>query len=169
MSNEKRMKLKEIEGMRVVFTGIFERFGQKKSFKGYLKPTILLIDIKDGKGVILTEHLWFNYTNAFRELGEIEKGDVIQFTARVKKYYKGYNGYRIDVYKQHSIDYKLSNPTKTVNLTHPEKRLISWEEKAEKCFVCGNALVRCDFLGKIEYYCRKCKELFNEKGEEKNG
>lgn len=60
----------------------------------------------------MTDHLWFNYTKGFKGLGELKIGDVIQFNARVKKYYKGYFGYLEDVPRSQQRDYKLSHPTK---------------------------------------------------------
>lgn len=93
---------------RGVFTGRFERKGIK-SFKDHYSETILLLDIRDSSGEQVTDHLWFNMTKGFRNLGTLEQGMIIQFEARVAEYYKGYVGYEG---WEREKDYKLSHPTK---------------------------------------------------------
>jgi len=105
-----REKLKNIEGSREEFSGIFVRFGFKNGFKGIVK-TVLFKDIKNNKNEIVADHLWFNLTKGFDNLKLIEN-DVIRFTARTKKYIKGYFGRREDIYVPMEEDYKLSHPTK---------------------------------------------------------
>lgn len=105
-----RKKLKKIENERASFTGEFERFGIKNGYRGPLK-TVLLVNVKDRKGKLITDHLWFNLTKGFDNL-DLEEGDIIKFDARVKSYLKGYKGYRDDVYKPLEYDYKLSYPSK---------------------------------------------------------
>jgi sortase (surface protein transpeptidase) len=73
--------------------------------------TVLLKDISDLNGNLLTDHLWFNYTKGFKNLGELNEGDVIQFDGRSKSYEKGYRGYRDDIYKPIETDYRFSHPT----------------------------------------------------------
>ena len=80
---------------------------RKNGYKGPV-PTVLLKDVKNVEGKVLTDHLWFNYTKGFQSLGELKEGDIVQFNARCKEYEKGYKGYRADVYKPIEIDYKLS-------------------------------------------------------------
>jgi len=68
---------------------------------------IILQDIKDKTGEIVTDHLWFNYTELFKQLWEsdnLHPGNIIEFYARVKPYTKGY--------EKDEFDYKLSFPTK---------------------------------------------------------
>lgn len=105
-----RKKLSNIEGVRDTFTGVFERFGIKNGWNG-IEKTVLLKDIKNKNGDVVSDHLWFNLTKGFEKL-QLKKGDVVQFDARVKEYYKGYKGYRDDIYKPIEKDYKLSYPTK---------------------------------------------------------
>lgn len=107
-----RRKLQEIEEFRGTFTGVFVRMGGKRGYKGML-PTLLLKDVRNQDGEMMTDHLWFNFTKGFQKLREIREGDVIQFDARVKPYEKGYKGRRVDVYDSSiQLDYKLSHPTK---------------------------------------------------------
>lgn len=102
------------ENERLKFTGVVERFGTKNGYMGE-EPTILLLDVKDDEGNVVTEHLWFNLTKGFEKLNLLQ-GDKVQFVARVKEYTKGYRGYRDDVYKPIERDYKLSHPTKVIKL-----------------------------------------------------
>jgi len=110
-----RKKLQQIEDERDTFIGVFDRFGEKNGYKGTLR-TVLLKDIKNKYGEIITNHLWFNLTKGFDKLN-MKQGDIIQFDARVKEYVKGYKGYRDDVYKPLEIDYRLSHPTKLSKVT----------------------------------------------------
>lgn len=84
---------------RSTFTGRFVRFGSKP---GRLE-TILLADIADRFGNVLTDHLWFNRTKGFIDLGPLRAGDRVMFDARVKTYRKAGRVVR--------IDYKLSYPS----------------------------------------------------------
>ena len=93
--------------VRDTFIGIFERLGSKNGWFG--QRTVLLKDIKNKEGEVITDHLWFNLTKGFQKL-HMREGDIIQFDARVKAYVKGYN--KID----RKIDYKLSYPTKLKKL-----------------------------------------------------
>ena len=78
------------------------------------EPTVLLVDIKDEFDVILTDHLWFNYTKGFQDLGKLKPGDQIEFDARVAKYEKGYKGRDefLQLSRPVETDYHLSYPTK---------------------------------------------------------
>lgn len=111
MRNELQ-KLGEKE--RHTFTGQFERFGQKPAYKGPIPDiTILLLNVKDESGTVVTDHLWFKYTKGF-EACDLKVGDIVKFDARVKEYEKGYKGYRdIEAEIMHPVsrDYKLSYPT----------------------------------------------------------
>ena len=110
--NQGRNALANYRELRGTFTGVFERQGIKNGWTGPEK-TILLLEIKDEKGQVLCDHLWFNYTKGFQSLGNLAKGDIIQFDARAKTYIKGYRGWRDDVWdKPVSQDWKLSFPTK---------------------------------------------------------
>lgn len=107
-----RKQLSTINNTRQKFTGTFERFGEKSGWQGNIDFTLLLTDVKDQEGKLMTEHLWFNLTKQFNAL-KLQEGDVVEFHARVKRYFKGYRGYREDIYdKPVETDYKLSHPTK---------------------------------------------------------
>ena len=106
-----RTGLKKIDQVRKKFQGVYHREGRKTNWKGYSETTILLKDIKDESGRIVTDHAWFALTRGFEDLGQLNAGDVIEFEARVTEYRKGYVNRRISV-DQRSVDYKLSRPTK---------------------------------------------------------
>lgn len=112
-SHKMRTALKPLDNLRREFTGTFERFGRKTSYKGYPTVTVLLTDIKDSSGKTVTDHLWFSYTKGFLALGDLREGDLIEFHARVREYVKGYRGYRDDAAMENPprIDYRLSHPT----------------------------------------------------------
>lgn len=106
-----RVELKKIENRRDKFHGVFEKYGSKSNWKGYQETTVLMKDIKDTNGKIVSDHLWFNLTKGFEKLGQINSGDVIYFEARVKPYTKGYVNYRKGI-DDRVTDYRLSHPTK---------------------------------------------------------
>ena len=91
--------------VRKRFRGTFERFGTKTGWQGREVITLLLKNIMDlSNQQEITDHLWFTYTKRFQEVN-LKEGNIIEFDARVKEYWKGY---REDIEK----DYKLSHPTK---------------------------------------------------------
>lgn len=113
-NNPMRHELKKIgKAERHTFTGIFERTGYKTAYhhlNPIYSPTLLLTEIRDLNGKLIADHLWFNYTKSFLKLGQLLRGDIIQFDARVANYTKGY-------YLCQTNDYKLSYPTK-IRLRH---------------------------------------------------
>jgi len=113
-----RQELQKIREQRKTFIGIFGRYGSKTNWHGFPETTILLIDIKDSNGKIITNHIWFKMTKGFEKLGELKEKDVIQFDARVKNYIKGYHGRKAEEYGEENYeeDYKLNFPTKIIKL-----------------------------------------------------
>lgn len=112
-----REKLKEIAGVRQRFTAVFVRFGSKKAFKGPPIVTLLFKNIKDKHKKDYCDHIWFTNNEQFKTL-DLQPGDQISFTARVREYTKGYQGKRHDdeFYNSKPIskDYRLSHPNKIV-------------------------------------------------------
>jgi phenylpropionate dioxygenase-like ring-hydroxylating dioxygenase large terminal subunit len=108
-----RKHLELLHGQRLTFRGVFVRQGKKRAYRGYGNlgdghdRTVLLRDITDESKRLVADHLWFNMTETFVAASPVE-GDVIQFDARVDDYTKGY--------ERDHYDYKLSRPTKVVNL-----------------------------------------------------
>lgn len=120
-----RTELKKINGVRSRFKGIFERNGTKKNWHGFPEPTILLKDITDQSGKVVTEHLWFTLTKGFESLGTLTPGDVVEFDARVTPYTKGYRGYRDDVDSYSSTDYRLSHPTRISRVSNQVELILA--------------------------------------------
>ena len=77
--------------------------------------TVLLVDVRDSDGNLVTDHLWFNYTKGFESLGDLQEGDVIRFDARVRPYVKGYVNQRAYI-DEREVDYKLAYPTKVARV-----------------------------------------------------
>ena len=110
MPSHARKALGANEGMRGLYTGEFVRTGCKP---GYISGvhTVLLKDITDETGQIVTDHQWFNMTKGF-EQANLKLGDLVEFRATVKKYIKGYKGRQEYIfYKPNKADYMLSRPT----------------------------------------------------------
>ncbi len=123
-----RKALKQLNGERRRFVGVFVRFGEKKAWKGSTLTTILLKDICDGaSGKLMSDHLWFNLTKEFANL-TLKEGVCVSFDARVKSYYKGYQGYREDVDKPVERDFRLANPTKVKIVTHNPAQEGLWKK-----------------------------------------
>jgi hypothetical protein len=94
---------------RTRFCGTFIKYGQKNGYKGRLEQTVLLINIIEitNPTIILTDHLWFNYTKGFSVLN-LQSGDIIEFNARVDVYQKGYSEDSED--NPFRLDYRLTYP-----------------------------------------------------------
>ena len=110
MPSQVRKALGVNEGKRGLYIWKFDRTGSKSGYKGRL-DTVLLKDIKDETGHIVTDHQWFNMTKGFKQ-ADLKHGDLVKFRATVKKSPKGYRGRREDVFDKPIIaDYYLSRPT----------------------------------------------------------
>jgi hypothetical protein len=106
-----RKLLKQQEGRRGEFRATVAQFGTKSAFRGPDLPTMLLRDVKDETGQIVTDHLWMTVGKQLSRLN-VQVGEEIVFVARVTRYEKGYKGFREDVFAAPpSTDYRLSYPT----------------------------------------------------------
>lgn len=96
---------------RYTFSALFVRFGMKNGYVGPIE-TVLLSNVCDEAGNLITDHLWFNKTKGFAKL-DLIKDDIVSFNARVSSYQKGYKGYNFEKRLNCPIenDYKLSYPT----------------------------------------------------------
>ncbi|MFC6261765.1 hypothetical protein [Levilactobacillus fujinensis] len=108
----RRQRLEQL-GMaeRHQFYGRFERYGYKAGYRGE-EPTLLLREVRlviGGK--LMANHLWFNLTKGFGDLGQLQRGDIVQFNGRVDRYVKGYQGVKDRISRDTVIDYHLSRPT----------------------------------------------------------
>jgi|SRR5450759_1608184 hypothetical protein len=75
--------LEEKEGTRCIFTGECVR---NEIDYGYLSVNemLLLKDIKDETGQIVTDYQWFNMAKGFTN-ANLFPGDVVEFSGKVKK------------------------------------------------------------------------------------
>jgi len=106
-----REVLQSRNGKRGRFSGTVKSFGKKKAYRGPDLVTLLLVDIRDEQGTEVADHLWFVVRKQLKAL-DLQPGDKIEFTARVKPYIKGYRGRRdLDDAAPVSTDYKLSHGT----------------------------------------------------------
>jgi phage tail sheath gpL-like len=106
-----REAMQSREGERGKFCGTVERFGTKTAYRGPAIPTVLIVDVRDASGALMTDHLWMTVGKQIAALSLVA-GDTVEFEARITSYEKGYFGYRDDVYKPAETDYRLSFPTK---------------------------------------------------------
>lgn len=90
-----------------------------ESSRGHLE----LKDIRTINSEYLCDHLWVEITNNIR-LINYRKGDVIQFDARVRTYYKGGHSCK-GYYKEKEFDYGLYRIRACVNLTRTEGKLVA--------------------------------------------
>jgi hypothetical protein len=105
------------DGDRVRVRATIQRFGLKTSY-GYTKRTILLVDVRDAEtGTPLADHLWLT---AGKWTFMLREGSMIEFTARIGPYIKGYRGRREDVDAPISLDWRLQRPTKVQLIREPE-------------------------------------------------
>lgn len=110
-----RKKLKSVNGKRMRFRAIVERFGTKKNYHGYPEPTILLKQVTFvDNGVVATDHIWFTVGKTINKL-MLKPGEIVEFDARVGEYIKGYVNHR-DYIDERQVDYKLNRPTKFAKL-----------------------------------------------------
>jgi hypothetical protein len=106
-----RKLLKQQEGRRGEFRGTVAQFGTKRAFRGPDLPTMLLKDVEDETGQIVTDHVWMTVGKQLSRLN-VQVGEEVVFVARVTRYEKGYKGSREDVFAAPpSTDYPLSYPT----------------------------------------------------------
>jgi hypothetical protein len=110
MDREIRYKLKELVGLKIRVYGIFDRFGTK-TYKHHESKTLVLQDVRDRGGKILTDHLWFYCGKKFDKL-KLKHGDQVRFEATVGTYMKGYGEYS-------HTDYTLKYPSQIIKMSHP--------------------------------------------------
>lgn len=108
-----REQLKNIEGERVKFKAVVDRFGTKSNWYGFPQQTICFKNVKFEDGSFATDHIWFTVGKTIEKL-ELKENDDVEFFARPSKYIKGYKNRYVD---ERRIDYKLNNPTKFKKLS----------------------------------------------------
>jgi hypothetical protein len=80
-----RIDLRQYEFDRRTYTGEFVKYGFMDCNR---RRTILLQDIKDEQGNLVTRHLWIAKPRYFME-ARLNNGDIVEFTGVVRRYCKG--------------------------------------------------------------------------------
>lgn len=130
-----RIELKNLGSeKRYTFTARVGRQGTKPGWQGEIIDTILLNNVKlkeNGKEV--TSHIWFILGTNF-ENSECQEGDIIEFSARVSYYEKGWRGKKAEEYGESRTekDWKLERPTKIKIIQKVSFEEIERREKAEE-------------------------------------
>ena len=98
------------------YIATFSHTSTRRDDMDWLQETVLLTDVYRADTMeFMTDHLWFDYTFGFRDV-KLQKGDRIQFEAKVESYERGYKGYYDGLYPPITIDYKLSSPKHIIKL-----------------------------------------------------
>jgi hypothetical protein len=110
---------------RYTFIATFERYGSRENrFSYYPEITLLFLNIihKDS-GRKVADHIWIKSGKRFDDMGELKKGDKIQFDARVDEYVKGYIGRKAEENGEAwtQRDWRLSFPTKIIRIERQEE------------------------------------------------
>lgn len=109
-----RDKLEILDGKRITIIGSFDRVGSRFMSYGCTntkKSTFILNNLLDKDGNFLCDHMWFDQTKGFKELGRLQQGDQLQFVARCKKYSKNGSYDENGIFSYNNMDYKFSYPS----------------------------------------------------------
>jgi hypothetical protein len=77
-----------LEGQRLTVTGTVLRLSTRRDWAGIRIPTVMLGQVKDTNGQLLTDHVWLPVGKRLA-LAELHLGDIVQFSARVLPYRRG--------------------------------------------------------------------------------
>ncbi len=91
-----RTELQPLEGRRVTFTGTFIRFGVFETKWGFNKK-VLLKNVKDIQGHHMAQHISLSEPSDVKVFEGFGQGEVLQFSAVVYSYVKGYHGENIEL------------------------------------------------------------------------
>jgi hypothetical protein len=110
-----RNELKKLNNLRRVFSATVDRFGRRNinRLNKDVVWTIVLKNITDKDGNLITDHLWLNLTKEFDKLN-IREGDRVEFSARVVEYYKSKHG------SSSEKDYKLDKLLSVKKIQHTD-------------------------------------------------
>jgi len=102
--------LEDKEGTRCIFTGECVR---NEIDYGYLSVNemLLLKDIKDETGQIVTDYQWFNMAKGFSN-ANLFPGDVVEFSGKVKKNTLGKKKLFDGSYSSVKDNFKITFPSK---------------------------------------------------------
>ena len=103
-----RVNLQPLNGKRGVFRATVGRRDVFKTPTG-MRQKVLLKDLMDAENQTLAEHVSIADPVSVKEMMFLMDGDLIQFTAIVYEYIKGYKGQELELRLSHpiSVDYSL--------------------------------------------------------------
>lgn len=104
-----RTELKKLANRRCRFVGTYQATIDHWNWKGEAHDSVLLTNIYDTEGELLTGHTWIQDTFAFGNL-RLHKGHRISFIGEVQEYMKGCRGMRRSQNnKKRSVDYTVGH------------------------------------------------------------
>lgn len=103
-----RELLARLKDQRILIRAIIKRYGSFNRIHGQKFPTILLGNVQLHDGTPLCDHCWVFLTKTLRELA-LQPGDVLQCSARVRLYKKGYIGHAHYSEKPPGTDYSFEH------------------------------------------------------------
>jgi len=108
-----RTRLRKFVGRRLHCRATFQKYGLKNGCPGPTETVVVTAVTRVDTGEPLTDHVWLADAKAFRALGRLNEGDVLDFHATVAKYEKGYRGWNIEKLLKcpPGIDYWLIKPS----------------------------------------------------------
>jgi len=118
-----RKELQPLEGRRAMFVATFVRNTFVKTKIG-IRRKVLLKQVKDLQGRLVALHLSVTNGSDLRVFDGFDEGDLLQFSATVRMYVKGYRGEDIDLKLQHPIriDYELLDIQDLKSLSYYQNR-----------------------------------------------
>jgi hypothetical protein len=122
-----RTELQPLEETRKTFTATFVRFGLFKTRWGFYKK-VLLKNITDTRGHRMAQHVSLSDPSDVRAFEGFGPGDILQFSAVVHSYVKGYHGESIELRlaRPMGIDYGIHNVQEIKSLSnrsYPKKQV----------------------------------------------
>lgn len=119
------------DGVRYTFVGFYDSyFWDEINLRDRVvkQKKLLFTSIKLQNGTLVKDEYWFDSSKQFEDLGELKKGDIIQFNARVKIFLTGYESqyscdpgtdeWRIEYEDKRELDFKLLNPSKVKRISN---------------------------------------------------
>lgn len=83
-----RVGMSKFNHKRERFHGTFCKYGRIENEIGEIVTTILVLDVKDNSGDIISDHSWLTISRKYGGT-DFKDGDKITFKASVSKYWKG--------------------------------------------------------------------------------
>jgi hypothetical protein len=125
MVKKMRTDLQTLEGKRATFIATFCRRDSFPTTQGWMRK-VLLKHIQNIQHKPLTDHVSVTDRNSLELMGFLKDGDLIAFSAQVRKYLRGYKGDDIDLRLKHplAVDYMLCDvqDIRKLNLDLPRKK-----------------------------------------------